>query len=618
MKSNKIELNEKEQAELLAYIGLSLKQYETQSKDYREQLFQVYLALSTFEMPDTWDVLTRFKINKAHEIVRKVVPRIIANPPKMIVTPRTDIFEKWDEKNNIPGTPERQKMLDKHNKYAMATQEYLNAVYNDQNFRERLKVWVVNQITYGNAFADVVWRYKIQKSKDKAGKISETVVGVMPSIDILSWTEIFYDARFKFLEDMPWIIRRRRGVRLLDLYSDDKYFNLDKIEGLHGSKYIDADQYSNLIFEVSWVQWVQCGEAIDKNSLSLEESQIRYSITGKAIHEKLYKVTTVNQAIIIGLEEITDISIVDIKWHEDPETANSVGLVAPILGITDELNFQKNAQATAISKQLNRSYLWSPESGVDPSTLISDRPGNIIYCADGVDMAEKHLKEQANRELPAQYFANINDYNRDIQSLTHTTDVSQPGGQTALTNTATGARISFFESNSVIAEFRKNFERWVVELSYKILDWAANNIEKDIVLKKANSKEFLKININAIKESLNRYDIVVEANSSSFDNIENRRADAIARKNLMIEAANAGVNIDLNEWFRSVFSTFEQVDIDKLMPAVDKWADIDKLLWWGGGWNIPAGKNAPKPKWPTTPAELTSAVAWGTDLLSNV
>ena len=65
-------------------------------------MLQIYEALSTFELPDTGDVLTRFKINKAHEVLRKVVPRIVANPPKMVVTPRTDVFEEKDKKNNKP------------------------------------------------------------------------------------------------------------------------------------------------------------------------------------------------------------------------------------------------------------------------------------------------------------------------------------------------------------------------------------------------------------------------------------------------------------------------------------------------------------------------------------
>jgi hypothetical protein len=38
----------------------------------------------------------------------------------------------------------------------------------------------------------------------------------------------------------------------------------------------------------------------------------------------------------------------------------------------------------------------------------------------------RNIKEMEDRQLPAQYFSNINDYNRDIQTLSHTTDVSQP------------------------------------------------------------------------------------------------------------------------------------------------------------------------------------------------
>ena len=275
------------------------------------------------------------------------------------------------------------------------------------------------------------------------------------------------------------------------------------------------------------------------------------------------------------------------------------------------MNLQKNAQATAMTKSLNRSYYWSPESGVDPSQLFNDKAWDIIVCNNWVENAQRNLVEVQDNQLPAQYFSNMNDYNRDIQSLSHTTDVSQPGWSQAITNTATGARISFFESNSVIAEIRKNFERSVQQLAYKILDWTANNIDKNITIKKANSSEFLKINIEAIRNAVERYDITVEANSSAFDDLENRRADAIALKNIMIEAKNAGAPVNLDEWFRKVFGTFEQVDVDKLMTQ-EEWDDLLSALGWGQPeeWNIPAGK-APNTKPSTeTAAWLTQAVAW--------
>ena len=91
-KKNKAPLTEKEQSRLLAYMTSSLDTFSSQTSEYREQMLEVYKSLSTFEEPETGDVLTRFKVNKCHEVLRKVVPRIIANPPKMMVTPRTDKF----------------------------------------------------------------------------------------------------------------------------------------------------------------------------------------------------------------------------------------------------------------------------------------------------------------------------------------------------------------------------------------------------------------------------------------------------------------------------------------------------------------------------------------------
>jgi len=598
------------QSRLLTYIRQNIQLFEWQSTQYRDQMLNIYEALSTFEEPDTGSIQTRFKVNKLHEILRKVVPRIIAKAPRFVVTPRTDIFQDWDE---LKVKEERAEMLAKHWKMARATQDYLNILFEEDHFRERLKYWAIYMLCYWNAFAQIRSKFKIQRSKDKTWKVTEKMVWMSPTLDICSWTEMYYDARYKMLEDMPWLTRVKKRVRLQDIQFTKWLFNLDQVEKLWWVEFTWTDSYANQIFAITWISDIKVTQWIDKNAIELQESEIKFSLTWNPRDERLYKVTTVNSAILIWLEEITRFSYIDIKWHEDPEVFFSVWLLAPIMGLQDEINFQKNAYATSMGKNLNKSYWWAPESGVDPWNLLNDVPWNIIVCNNWVEQAQRNLIEVQDRPLESQYFANINDMNRDIQSLSHTTDVSQQWGQSALTNTATWARISFFESNSVIAELRKNFEKWVQELSYWILDWAVNNLEKDIILKKVNDNEFLKVNLEAIRNAVERYDITVEANSSAFDDLENRRADAIAVKNLLLEAANAGANVDIDEWFKKVFSTFEQLDVDKLMPTKQEedWG-LESLLW--GSWaNIPKGAEWAKWK-PTTPAELTSAVAWWANL----
>jgi len=61
-------------------------------------MYDVYDAISTFKGKKRADRSSTFKINKAHEVVEKILPRIIARDPKWIVSPRTDEFSPEDSK----------------------------------------------------------------------------------------------------------------------------------------------------------------------------------------------------------------------------------------------------------------------------------------------------------------------------------------------------------------------------------------------------------------------------------------------------------------------------------------------------------------------------------------
>lgn len=601
-----IDLTPVQQRDIISYIRDSVNSnYRPNSTEYRELMTRIYESLSTFEMPDTGDVLTRFKVNKAHEIVNKVVPRVFAKSPKFQVSARTDAFYEKDAKAT---GEERKTLLERNQKMVLAVQDYLTVLFEDQDLQESLKLWVKAQVVYGNGFAQVIPKIEIKRNKDKNNKVTEKLIGIKPTIDIVSWTEMYYDPRYKKLKDMPWYVRIRDWVRLQELHfikdaqGNQKYFNLDKIKSLSGSQFTDADTYKQQIYSVTGVSDIVAYQGIDMNSLSLQVFEGKYTLTDDARDEKLYEITVVDNAVVIGIEEITQFSIVDIKAHEDVELFPSTGFVAPILGLTDEINFQKNAYATSISKALNRSYFWWPNSWVDPNNLVWDRPWQIIVCPDGVEKAQKDLVEQENKPLPSQYFANMNDYNRDINNLTHTTDVSGQSWQTSQINTATGARIAFFESNSVIAEVRKNFERGARELAYKLLQWTVDNLEDNIVIKKIDSEGFLEINKEALKDAVERYEIGVEAGSSAFDEVETKRDEAIAVKNILTELKKGWANVDLDEAGKTILRTFEGYNADEIFKKqLDLWITEWGIAKWGDAGALVS----------TSPAALTENVAKG-------
>lgn len=60
-----------------------------------------------------------------------------------------------------------------------------------------------------------------------------------------------------------------------------------------------------------------------------------------------------------------------------------------------------------------------------------------------------------------------------------------------------------------------------------------------------------------MRDALRRYNITIETGTSTYDGIEQKRADAIARRNLGQQASAAGVPVDLKELYIGIMTTFE-------------------------------------------------------------
>lgn len=71
------------------------------------------------------------------------------------------------------------------------------------------------------------------------------------------------------------------------------------------------------------------------------------------------------------------------------------------------------------------------------------------------------------------------------------------------------------------------------------------------------------INVEAIKDAIDKFEIKIETGTSSYDTLENRREDSIAKFNIMMQAAQAGVQVDMEQGFKDILETFEGVLPDK-------------------------------------------------------
>lgn len=613
----KINSTETQQQSAVLHVADTFKQYKDLLSPYYSRLLAVYKELNTFTYPKKSERSTTFKVNKMYEVSNKITPRIVWRNPKWIVSIKPDMITKL---TNQQWTWEEQQPLDiwTLEMQAKAVQDLLTTTFDKYNLTEPVRLWAKGMVNYWPWFAKVVTKYDINRKIEPTDKeetitkpdwteevikvtkqIKETVANEYVTIEPVSWTDMYYDPRYIMFKDMPAVIHVVSWVRLADIKRNDDYINTDKLSDIAKLDNTQSN-YKSMVQAISWLTTIDIAK-VDKNNLQIKFYYGLYDIKDDW-DERLYKIWVANDLICICLEEITQIPFEQIRCFEDTESNLSVGFLESIMWLQQELNYKKNSASEYINHALNRSWIRSANSWINPKKLIS-KPNNIIPTSKSVDEAMKNLQEVPHRELNTSYFQEQNDFERQIQWLTFTIDTNNSQNQQWLTNTATGMRIKFFESNSVIEEIRKHLEQWLERLAYKLLSEIAENTDENLTIKQMDDTWFREINKEAIVDAIEKYEIKIEAWSSSYDSIENRRDDAIAKGNIWLQYAWAWVAVDLEEIFKDTLNTFEWVDATKYIkkqPIQMPW--VWNPIWW---WQIPLQQ--PAISWPEA---LTQWIAW--------
>jgi len=592
-----------QQQKAVMMVSNTFEQYQELLQPYHNRMLAIYKELNTFTYPKKADWSTTFKVNKMHEVSNKILPRIVSRNPKWLVSFKPDLvneLENWAD-------------ISKLDMQSRAVQDLLSTIFSKYNLSESTRLWAKGMVNYGTSFAKVATKYTISRKKlkvdeeetiiDENGveqvikiteKIEENVADEYVTIEPVSWSDIYYDPRYVMFQDMPAVVQVLSGVRLADIQKNKEYINVDKLEDI-AKLDKTSSQYKEDVQNIMWMTISKVPD-VDKNNLSIKTYYWLFEL--KDWDERLYEIVVANDLVCLCIKEITQIPFEQIRCFEDTETNLAVGFLEPIMGLQQELNYKKNAASEYINHALNRGWVWSPNSGINPKKLIN-KPNNIIPTNKSVIEAMNNLQELPHRSLEPSYFQEQNDFERQMQGLTFTIDTNNSQNQQWLTNTATGMRIKFYESNVVLDECRKHYEEWLERLGYKLLQQIAENMTKNITIKALDDDTFWDINKEAIVDALEKFEIKIEAGSSSYDTIENRRNDGIAKYNIWQQAMAAWVPVDLELLFKDVLGTFEGVNADKY---IKKQAPQVPWMWGGGEMQMPE-------QVPTWPEQVTEAVA---------
>lgn len=582
-------LSHEQQAKIVNHVAETFTFLKDKMSPYMSRMTDVHKEYSTFKEEKESNRQTVFKVNKAHEVVNKAVPRIMSKPPKWIVSVKEDDFDDEDEDTIA-------EKLDTSDKHASMVQDLLTYTFAKQDLIEVMRLAVKNSLKYGNVRGKICHKYNIARVLDKTTKksideewneieeveddIRELVVDDYTTIEVKKYTDVYYDPRYVRFEDMPYIIDVTENVRLSYFMKNKKYFmNLDKLKDVCNTPYQDAEWYKKSIESLTGISWYD--GLVDKNKLSVKTYYGLFDLEwDDGEGERLYEFQTVADLVLVCAKEITQIPFEDMKCFDDTESFYAVGLVEPMLGLQKELNFKKNSASEYINHALNRTYIWSPNSWLDPRKSKM-WPGAILMTTKSWKDALENFVELPHRQIPAEYFQEQNDLERQIQAATFTIDTTTPKSNQWLTQTATGIRVKEFETNSVMEELRKHFEEFMVRLAYKFLQEMYENMWEfdNLTIKKTDGTWKYKVHREALAEAIKRFDIQIEVWSSSRDSIEQRREDALAQWNIALAAANAWVAVDLDEQYKRLMKTFEGINENKLLKQPNPMQALG--MWWG-------------------------------------
>ena len=117
-----MKINESKQTDIVKHVQETFSNYEKQTQNRRERMTRIYKSISTFDNQRLQQRETNFKINKAHEIENRILPRIMSKQPKPIVSycnddyldnPNIDINELTDAvEDRLENIYEKQDMIE--------------------------------------------------------------------------------------------------------------------------------------------------------------------------------------------------------------------------------------------------------------------------------------------------------------------------------------------------------------------------------------------------------------------------------------------------------------------------------------------------------------------------
>jgi hypothetical protein len=558
-------INKEVKKRALEWVQETNSEFDDLSNRLRKKWLDWWKLYRTFEPEQLRPGQSQLFIPKIYEVIEKKVPGIIANRPSFVVNPRTN------EANAFVGT----------------IRETLDFWWDKDKMRTKLEKWVKDALIFGVGFVKVDWKQEMGVETREVSEVDEETNEVFtkeveeevvmfehPTADLVSIFDVKIDPRVENFQQGVGVIQWINSLRYSDLKEMKEVFDLSDIATLDPEQLTDDGFASAEQENQEQEEGINdLAQVVDSNKITICEYWGLFSKSGKAEDEREYKITCVvvdrQPSYVIGLEENNlgfrpfvkvDNRVVRGEFYSISETE-------PLESLQIEYNNLRNARVDFNNAINYPEWIYNTNANINPANLVH-RPNNLIPVDLPLSSDIRNVLRPVDKPQPP--VSGINEevqMNKDFQTISQTIDHTDRGGSQGFTNTATGVKSRDVQIGRQEATIASHLEESIAEVGHMWLALAEafSEDEFDILRERTEDdvvegspslleapKKFTTISRDVLEQAVKRFEVEVEAGSTTLGTQLGKAEDAVNIANTAAQFSALGVPIKLDKIFKDI------------------------------------------------------------------
>lgn len=459
----------------------------------------------------------RLFINFCYSTVETILPRMVANRPKIEIAPRKG--EAIESSTNL--------------------KKVLDYFWDVINMRRKLKQWVKQMLLYGVGVVRTGWDFRAEQGID-CPKVEP--------VDLFDW---YVDPFASTLEDADYVIQVfTRDIE--EVKANPRYKNTEKL-----SPETEIDENKELRISIGNLISRQPS---DRKKVKIVDYWGKYDLNGDGLEEESHIVISGSTVL---LEEPNPYihgrkPFVVITDNDLPNEFWAIGEVEPLESLQYELNDVRNQRMDNVTQILHKMWKVLKGADVDEDELVF-RPNGIVHTGD-----MEGLEPIITPDVTMSAYNEETLIKQDFEKISGVVDYGTGVGATRRTptqTTATGMALQMEVGNQRLIYKLDNIEEGIKELGEQLVALIQQYLTSEVAIRITGEKGTIWQTV--LPEDIQgQFDIFVEAGSTLPSNKIIQRQEA--REALATVAPFAQIaGINLKYFIKKLLESYDWQNLEE-------------------------------------------------------